>query len=183
MKVYMCGAHSSGKSTLCRYVAEKYNLPMIPEVARMILSETELQIDALRSDIGIVNTYQTKVFERQIEEESRQKNFVSDRSLIDCLAYSAQHSTLMPEIIQSTELQSYILSLQKKQTFIFFIRPSRATLKNDGVRENISWDGIVAIDAMIKLMLEMFGIKYFQINTDSMQERVQVIDAVLSFSK
>lgn len=183
MRVYMCGAHASGKSTLCRYVAEKYNLPMIPEVARMILSETELQIDALRSDIGIVNTYQSKVFERQIEEEGRQKNFVSDRSLIDCIAYSTQHSTLMPDMMQNVELQNYILSLQKKQTFIFFIRPSQATLKNDGVREHISWDGVIAIDAMIKLLLEIFGIKYFQINTDSMQERVRLIDAVLSFSK
>jgi predicted ATPase len=183
MKVYFCGAHSTGKSTLCRYVSEKYNLDMIPEVARMILSETELQIDALRSDIGIVDTYQTRVFERQIDEEKKQKSFVSDRSLIDCLAYSAQHSTLLPILFQDSNLQQYVELLNNKKTFIFFVRPSHATLKNDGVRESISWDGVIAIDAMIKILLEMFGVRYFQINADSMQERVRLIDAVLSMTK
>jgi nicotinamide riboside kinase len=184
MKVYFSGSHCVGKSTLCRYVSAKYNLPMIPEIARMVLSEMELQVDSLRSDIDLVNTYQTKVFHLQMEEEQKQqRDFVSDRSAIDCLAYSTQHSTLLPTLIQNKDLQDYIISLRDKKSFIFFVRPCRITLKNDGVRENVTWDGVIAIDAMIKLLLELYSIRYFQIDTESMQERIRFVDSILTIAE
>ena len=48
------------------------------------------------------------------------------------------------------------------------------------MRETVDWDGIVAIDAMVKVMLEMFNLKYINVNTGSMQERVRLIDSVIS---
>jgi adenylate kinase family enzyme len=180
MKVYFVGSHATGKSTLCRYVSTRYDLPMITETARTILSETELQIEALRSDIDIVNTYQNRVFDRQLIEESKHRNFVADRSIIDILAYTAQHSIILPELLQNDNFQDYITNLSSKKSFVFFVRPSLATLKNDGVRETVTWDGIVAIDGMIKLLLELYSIRYFPINTDNMQERVRAVEAILS---
>lgn len=151
---------------------------MITEVARAILAEKELQIDSLRTDITLVNSYQKSIFYRQIEEETKYTSFVSDRSF-DCLAYAAQHSTIFSELINSPELKKYIESLKKPDVKIFYIRPSKATLKNDGVRENIIWDGIIAIDAIVKCLLQMYDLKYLQINTDNMQERIQFINSVL----
>ena len=180
MKVYFCGAHATGKSTLARHVAAKYDLPMISETARMILSEQELQIDNLRYDLGAVDAYQQQVFDRQLLEEQKHTSFVSDRSSIDVLAYSAQHATILPKLLASAELQRYLDVLRARESFIFFVRPSKVTLKADGVRESINWDGVVAIDAQIKLLIEMFGLKYFQINAESMQERVRLIEAVLT---
>jgi hypothetical protein len=156
---------------------------MISETARMILSEQELQVDALRYDLEAVDKYQRQVFDRQILEEQKQPSFVSDRSIIDVLAYSAQHSRILPELIASPELTSYLAFLREPGVFIFFVKPSKATLKADGVREFINWDGIVQIDAMIKLMLRMWDLPHFQINMDNMQERVQLIDSVLSLQK
>lgn len=48
MKVYFVGAECTGKSTLCRYVAEKYNLKMITEVARSVISEKEMDFSTIR---------------------------------------------------------------------------------------------------------------------------------------
>ena len=177
MKVYFIGAHSTGKTTCARYVSEQYQLPMITEVARAVLSEKELQLDSLRYNIGLVNDYQRSIFFRQLEEEAKADNFVSDRSF-DCLAYAAQHSQVLPELIKLPELQKYIDSLRGQ--FVFFVRPSKATLRADGVRESLTWDGVVAIDAMIKFMLAMWDLPHFQINMDNMQERVRIIDTVLS---
>ena len=181
MKVYLIGAHSSGKSTLARYISEKYNMPMITEVARQILSEKELHLDSLRSNLDVVDNYQKDIFYRQIEEEKKYDQFVSDRSF-DCLAYAAQHSRILNKLLNSNEMNNYINSLMSNYSYIFFVRPSRATMKDDGVRESLSWDGIIQIDAQIKFLLKMFNLRHFQINTDSMQERVQLIDAVLSLS-
>jgi nicotinamide riboside kinase len=180
MKIYFCGAHSTGKSTLTKYVSQKYHLPMISETARMILSEQELQIDSLRSNLDTADKYQEQVFDRQLLEEQKHASFVSDRSAIDVLAYSAQHSRILPELISSPRLQEYLQILSDPASIIFFVRPSKATLKADGVREVLNWDGVVAIDAQIKFMLEMWKLSYFQINMDNMQERVRLIDNILN---
>lgn len=179
MKVYFIGAHSTGKTTCARYVSETYKIPMITEVARMILSEKELHLDSLRTNLEVVDDYQTKIFYRQIEQESKHSDFVSDRSF-DCLAYAAQHSRILPELLNSEELKRYLSVLREPDSFIFFVRPSKATLKADGIRENLTWDGVVSIDAQVKFLCQMFQLRYFQINTDSMQERVNLIDSVLS---
>jgi nicotinamide riboside kinase len=182
MKVYFVGSHSTGKTTCARYVSETYQVPMITEVARMILSEKELHLDSLRYDMKLVDDYQNQIFLRQLDEESKYKEFVSDRSF-DCLAYAAQHTRLLPKLLNSPELQPYLDSLRQPDSFIFYVRPSKATLRADGVRESLSWDSVLAIDSMVKFLLEMFELRYFQINMDNMQERTRFIDAVLSIQK
>lgn len=179
MKVYFVGAHSTGKTTCARYVSEKYKLPMITEVARAVLSEKELHLDSLRYNMDLVDDYQEAIFLRQLAEEAAKvDNFVSDRSF-DCLAYAAQHTRILPKLIGSPDLGPYLAKLREPGSFIFFVRPSKATMKADGVRESLTWDGVVAIDAMIKFMLVQWELPYFQINIDNMQERVKLIDAVL----
>jgi predicted ATPase len=145
----------------------------------MILSEKELHLDSLRTNLNVVDDYQTQIFFKQIEQEGKYDSFVSDRSF-DCLAYTAQHSRVFSHLMKSAELEKYVVSLKKSDAIMFFVRPSKATLKEDGIREHLTWDGIVAIDAMVKLLFETFGLRYFQINTDSMQERVRLIDSVIS---
>lgn len=182
MKIYFIGSHSVGKTTCARYVSEKYQIPMITEVARMILSEKELQLDSLRYNLDLVDDYQKQIFLRQLQEENKFSDFVSDRS-IDCLAYAAQHTRILPNLLNSPELKSYLTSLGDPNSFIFFVRPSKATLKDDGVRESLSWDGIIAIDSMVKFLLEMFELRYFQINMENMQERARFIDNILNIQK
>lgn len=179
MRVYIIGSHSCGKSTLARYVAERHKLPLLTEVARTILAEKELGVDALRTDLDITDEYQSAIFSRQCSQESSVHSFVSDRSF-DCLAYAAQHSRILKDVIFSKEVEDYVMKLKEKDVYIFWVRPSRDTLKQDGVRESLSWDGVVAIDSMCKFMLEMWGLDHFQINTSSMQERVKLIDSILT---
>lgn len=183
MRVYFIGCHGSGKTTCARYVAKKHNLLLITEVARMVLSENELQVDSLRYDMSTVNDYQSSVFYRQLSEEQKYTSYVSDRSGLDSLAYSAQHSNILPRLLAAPELPPYLDILRKSDSILFFVRPCKKTLKADGVRENITFEGAVAIDAQIKFLLEMWELRYFQINIDNMQERVRLIDNVLSLHK
>lgn len=183
MKVYICGAHGAGKSTLARYISTQYKLPFLPETARMVLSERELQLDTLRYDLDTVDAYQQAVFDRQIIEENKHASFVSDRCLLDVVAYSASHSRILPKLLNSKELKKYVDVLKKDKPIIFFVKPSKITLKDDGTRETLNWDAVIAIDAIIKFLLEMYNISHFQINVDSMQERVKLIDSVLQFNQ
>jgi len=178
MKIYIAGAHSTGKTSIARILAKEYKLPLLNEVARTVLAEKELGLESLRIDLDIVDDYQKEVFFRQLEEEDKYESFVSDRTF-DNLAYAAQHSRVLASIINSERLKEYIEKLRKDDVYLFFIRPSKVTLKDDGVREKICWDGVVAIDAMIKFMFELFDLNYITINSNSMQERIKTIKTII----
>ena len=178
MRIYIISAHSCGKTTLARYISKTYNLPMITEVARAVLAEKELNIDTLRTNLDVADDYQEAIFFRQIQEEKKYKDFVSDRSF-DNLTYAAQHSRILHNLSKTQEFSDYIENVKKDDVIIFYIRPHKSTIKSDGVRETLVWEGIIQIDAMIKFMLEFFGIDYININTDSMQERIRQVDTIL----
>jgi nicotinamide riboside kinase len=180
MRIYFSGAESTGKTTLARYTANKYKLEFLPETARVILAENDFRIDALRADVDMTNRYQKLVFDRQIKEEKRaSSSWVSDRSLIDVASYSLQYSTIAYSLLTSQEWMDYVSEMQKVKPIVFFIRPNKSMLSNDGIRETVSYEKVIAIDATIKTLLQLCNIQYHQIHTDSAQERTQIIDQIL----
>jgi len=179
-RVYFVGAHSTGKTTLARWVRDRYHLRLISEVARSVLAEMEAQLGSLRSDVALINRYQAEVFRRQIEAESAiEAGFVSDRAFCN-LAYAGQHSTILADIVDDPRLNPYME--QMRSGLVFFVRPHRELLRGDGVREDPEWDEVVRIDGMVKLMLEMFAIPYLPVASLSMQERVRLIERVMALA-
>jgi hypothetical protein len=153
---------------------------MITETARAVLNELETNLVSLRADIDFADRYQRLVFARQqaVEVVTAEKGgFVSDRAF-DNLAYAAEHSRVLPELIAAEEFPSYVQWI--KGGIVFFVRPHKSLLADDGVREPPDWDAVVRIDGMVKILLELHGIKYLPINTPSKQERVNTVDFVLA---
>jgi len=183
MKVYFSGSASTGKTSLARYVANKYQLPFLTETARQILSEQELQIDQLRCNLETANNYQRAVFNRQLQEENKYSSFVSDRAAIDILAYAGNYANILPELLLRSELPTYIESLKLPDSILFLVSPFKQTMAQDGTRETLSFSDIISIHAQIKLLLEMWNIRYFQISMPNMSERIKLIDGVLSLVK
>ncbi len=180
LRIYLVGAHSTGKNTLARWVRDNYQVPMISEVARGVLAEMEAKLEVLRSDIELVNRYQAEVFRRQIEaEEHYNGSFVSDRAFCN-LAYAAHHATILGEIATDPMLRRYMQSVQSG--IVFFVRPHRELLAQDGVRASVEWEEVVRIDGMVKLLLEMFSIPYIPMGSLAMQERVRLIERVLALA-
>jgi hypothetical protein len=62
---------------------------------------------------------------------------------------------------------------------VFFVRPHRELVCADGVRAGLDYEEIMAIDGMVKLLLEMHAIPYVPIASLSMQERVRTIRALV----
>ena len=176
-RIYFVGAHSTGKTTMARWVRDRFGLPMIAEVARGVLSEMEAQLDSLRSNVELVNHYQSEVYLRQISSEMQQEgSFVSDRAFCN-LAYAAHHATILGQIAKDERLKTYMQSLTGG--IVFYLRPHRELLCDDGVRAGVSWEEVLRIDGMVKFMLEFFEIPYIPVESLSMQERTRLIDRVL----
>lgn len=178
MRIYFVGSHATGKTTLCRYVSHRYGLPMITEVARAVLAEMETSLEALRTDMDLVAEYQSRVFARQIAVEKLQPGgFVSDRAF-DNLAYAAEHTTIVADLLEHESFREYMAWVSKGT--VFFLRPHPALLKDDGVRASVSWDSVVRIDGMVKLLLEQHRVRYLPVESMSMQERVRAVEFVLA---
>src|SRR6187551_3817523 len=178
MRIYFVGSHATGKTTLCRHVSRRYGLPMISEVARAVLAEMETGFDALRTDMELVGEYQERVFARQIAvEQQHEGRFVSDRAF-DNLAYVAEHTTNAATMMNDQRFHDYMKWV--REGIVFFLRPHQSLLKDDGVRAGVSWDSVLRIDGMVKLMLEQHGISYLPLESVSMQERVRAVEFVLN---
>lgn len=181
MRIYFVGSHATGKTTMTRWVSRRYGVPMITEVARSVLAELETNFDTLRTDMERVSDYQRRVFERQIATERlHEKGFVSDRAF-DNLAYAAEHATILGDIMSDAsgeEVRRYMEWVS--EGLVFFVRPHRSLLREDGIRAGVDWDSVVRIDGMVKLLLEQFRIRYLPIDTPSMQERVRAVEFVLT---
>lgn len=177
MRVYLVGSHSTGKTTLARYISETYDIPMIAEVARAVLAEMEVPLEELRTDIDLVNEYQSLILSRQmLAEKSAGGSFVSDRAF-DNLAYAAEHSTLGSQLFESPELSDYIKTVQSG--IVLFIRPHKELLFADGTRETPTWESVLRIDGMIKLLLEIFSIPYLPVDCMPMQERARLVEFIM----
>ncbi|WP_199350968.1 ATP-binding protein [Haliangium ochraceum] len=180
MRIYFVGSHATGKTTLCRFVSQRYGLPMITEVARAVLAEMEATLDTLRTDMDLVCEYQHRVFERQVAiEKLHNGTFVSDRAF-DNLAYAAEHTTIVADILGDKRFQDYMQWVS--EGLVFFVRPHPSLLREDGVRAGVSWESVLRIDGMIKLMLEQHRISYLPLESVSMQERVRAVEFVLGRS-
>jgi nicotinamide riboside kinase len=178
MRIYFVGSHATGKTTLCRYVSRRYGLPMISEVARAVLAEMETALEALRTDMDLVAEYQERVFARQVAvEKLHDGRFVSDRAF-DNLAYVAEHTLNAGAMLDSDRFRDYMKWVA--EGVVFFVRPHQSLLRDDGVRAGVSWDSVLRIDGMVKLMLEQHRISYLPIESVSMQERVRAIEFVLA---
>jgi nicotinamide riboside kinase len=179
-RIYLVGAHATGKTTLARWIRDRYRVPMIAEVARGVLAEMEERLDTLRTDIDLVDRYQAAVFTRQIDAERAVDGpFVSDRAFCN-LAYAAHHSSILARIFRDPRLEEYMQWV--RGGLVFFLRPHRELLAEDGVRAGVEWEEVVRIDGMVKLLLEQFDVPYIPVASLSMQERVRLVERVLDLA-
>jgi len=176
-RIYFVGSHATGKTTLARYVHDRFRLPLISEVARSVLAEMEITLDRIRANLDTVNRYQHEVCWRQIREETQARGgFVSDRAFCN-LAYAAEHATITRDLMRDPAIRRYMHWVGRG--LVFFVRPHPGLVRDDGVRAGLRWEDVVRADGMVKLLLELYGIPYVTISVLSMQERVRLIDEVV----
>ncbi len=170
LRIYVCGAHSTGKTTLARHLARELGLPLINEVARQVIAEMELSFETLRVDVTRAGEYQREVFKRQMEVEERYPDgFVSDRTF-DNLAYAARHSMVIPQLLDGDCMRYFA---RVRESLVLFVRPHRECMVNDGFREQVEWDEINRIDGILDFLLAWQQIPSVGISELNMKDRVR----------
>jgi nicotinamide riboside kinase len=178
-RVYFVGAHSAGKTTLAKWTAKEYCLPLIPETARVVLKDPMFEgktLDEIRLVPELIDAFQYEIFNRQFKAEEPLACFVSDRGC-DHLAYAQEHSQNAHLIVGDDRWPEYIDKMRRST--VFFVRPHRELMKPDGVRCGLDWDSVVRIDAQVKGILKRENVRYVPIDAMAMESRISTIMAVL----
>ncbi|MBR3602249.1 MAG: ATP-binding protein [Lachnospiraceae bacterium] len=181
MKIAFTGTHCTGKTTLLKDIeeilADKLKIHSVTEVARKIIEKGyPLNMDAtVESYIHYIND--------QLNEENKLMQecdiFISDRTLLDPVAYAMVNSKLPRPYISEyfIEMMKNIWLLEKDRYDLYVYFPIEFALQYDGVRpedEKYRRD----IDALILSLLEQFQINYIKISGDRSERKKQLCDVI-----
>lgn len=151
MRIAIVGTHSTGKTTLLESLAGHLDLPVLSEVAREKIAESD-KLPHLMTG-GERGKFQKLVLEEQMRRESSSGRFIADRSVFDAVAYAFDtpyYETL--RILAKTHAEAFPYDR------IFFL-PVEFPLEGDGVRnEDEAYRD--AIDRELRAILDHAEIPY-----------------------
>ncbi len=85
-KIAISGSHGVGKTTLATQLAKELNYPLLTETAREVISKYVSMCSVIVAHPDKAKI-QGEIFSKQVEKEAKHKQFISDRSVLDVLAY------------------------------------------------------------------------------------------------
>ncbi len=167
MKIGFCGTMSVGKTTLVNALKE------LPEFKDYIF-RTERSKYLMEMGIPL-NTDSTLkgqlVFAAERASELLQKNIITDRTIVDVMAFNALSKSM-------TATESYFLNhtlehLINDYDYLFYISPAGVEVEDNGVRETNSKyrDNI---NKKILEILDTYSNKYITIN-GSVEKRIKTV--------
>ena len=148
MKIGFCGTMSVGKTTLVnalKELSEFKNYSFRTERSKYLM---EMGIP-LNTD----STYKGQlVFAAERAAELMQENIITDRTIIDVMAFS-NLSTSMKDY-EKFHLNSALYHLIREYDILFYVSPEGVEIEDNGVRETDA-DYRMAIDKEIKSLIQM----------------------------
>lgn len=180
-RIYFSGSDGTGKTHMARRVSQDYNISMVDEVARLVLSVHRVNsFDGIRADSQRSGDFQAEVFRRQLDEEAARKPpYVADRTICN-LAYARSHARNFAELWESVPKQ-YLDDL--RQSVVFLVRPQKALRSSaslDQGRLLSEWEGQIRIDETIGTMFKLWRVPYVTVDMLGAAERDEFVDYILA---
>ncbi|HVL33669.1 MAG TPA: ATP-binding protein [Actinomycetota bacterium] len=170
-RIAIVGSFSTGKTTLAEVAAERLSLPLLPEVAREVVSL------GFKLDKDATPEVETLIFLRQLYNEMTHERFIGDRSLIDAMAYAGwvldnqerrKEFALWDACVEIAEYQ-----LRSQYSHVFYL-PIEFPIVPDGLRpEDPTFQK--DIDTRIVALLERYSVG-FETLTGSVDERLDALE-------
>lgn len=174
MKVLFTGAQGTGKTSVMEALPASW--PKIKGVTRKTIAENNLTINQDSTDRS-----QTAIFDAYSDALSVDKDFISERSLFDVLAFTQYQYCLgkVSEIVLREQLKRVKKFVNDNPDALYIYFPVEFDPQDDGQRSTDP-EYQHAIDAFIRMSIGMFPIKYI-IVSGSVVERCRQIQSVVNF--
>lgn len=133
IKIAISGTHGVGKTTLAKRLAESLYVPLLSEVARDVAVSTGIEHTEQISKGSMLTRimFQGAIFGLQGLKEKMHGGFVSDRSILDCIAYCYLYG--LPEHFISTLREAALIHSGSYDLIIYCPIPNAYT-QDDGFR-------------------------------------------------
>ncbi len=133
IKIAISGTHGVGKTTLAKRLAESLYVPLLSEVARDVAVSTGIEHTEQISKGSLLTRimFQGAVFGMQGLKEKMHGGFVSERSILDCIAYCYLYG--LPEHFISTLREAALIHSGSYDLIIYCPIPG-GYVQDDGFR-------------------------------------------------
>ena len=174
MKVLFTGAQGTGKTSVMEALPASW--PKIKGVTRKTIAENNLTINQDSTDRS-----QTAIFDAYSDALSVDKDFISERSLFDVLAFTQYQycSGKVSKKVFLDQLEQTKKFVQDNPDALYIYFPVEFDPQDDGQRSTDP-EYQHAIDAFIRMSIGMFPIKYINVS-GSVSERCRQIQSVVNF--
>ena len=170
LRIAIVGSFSTGKTTLAAALAERLELPMLPEAAREVAGL------GFKLDKDATPEVEALIFLKHYNNELSADSFVVDRSMLDVMAYARWVLDNRPrskEIAIWHECERLAeRRLRTAYTHVFYL-PIEFPIVPDGLRPDDP-EFQADIDERLRALLEAHGLVYETI-TGSVEERLDKI--------
>ncbi len=151
-KIALCGAHSTGKTTLGKALFEQLNLHFMTNTMRNIWQEFGIaEFEKLPADVR--GTFQKYALNKQVELENfnETNGFITDRSVIDYLCYAQLSSNMSGADL---DLYTNLVAERTKQYTHFVYFPIMFEGTHEVLRANL--DTREKFDELARKNIEQF---------------------------
>jgi len=180
LRVFVCGAHSVGKTTLVNKVGKEMNLHIQAEVARNVIKDLNLRREDFDPKINPTKfeELQERILEAQCKvEECNSRNgtpYIADRGidpLIYSLLYLGEESMKRLSNLPSTKecINRY------KNSLMFVVRPYPECLQTDDIRLVPKMEELINYTNIMEKVLQENDIPYTVIDVLDLKKRVDIV--------
>ena len=174
MKIGFCGTMSVGKTTLVNALKELNEFKNYT-----FRTERSKYLSGLGIPLNTDSTFKGQiVFAAERAAELMQENIITDRTIVDVMAFSNLSKSM--EAHEKHYLTSTLYYLIKEYDILFYVSPEGVKIEDNGIRET-NTDYRVAIDKKIKSIIGMYR-SNTPIIKGTIEERIkQVKDIVAQY--
>ena len=174
LKIGICGAHGTGKTTLAKEVHNLFGTPIITNLMRSFWQENGVaDFEKLPKDIRTI--FQKESLLKQIEaEESYIVGFITDRTVLDQIAYTKMSSNMIG--IEFEIYEQLCKERLKTYTHLIYL-PIEFESEQEALRADIKTRGECA--DIMKSYLDKWMPRQYTIISGEFEERVEQIKKLL----
>lgn len=133
IRLALSGSSGTGKTTIAEWAAKTYGLPINPVGARSVSQAMGFQSPYDVDKAGKRSEFQRRLLLEKAEWESRNEHFITDRTVLDNLAYTMLHDV---HSITSADYDLCIASVRRYTHVIYCPVTILCVTGNDPARVN-----------------------------------------------